>query len=187
MRLQVFGRGVPTNSQAGFTPGCLYHDVTNGFLYWNGGSVTSSLWYQVAPSSSANSNLISNATGSLAVTGALDELTVTLNAAAGQAVTLPAATGTGLNVKFVIGTTITSNTTTITAAGADVYTGTIVHNNISTNAATGWSSTANQIITMNGSTQGGKAGDWIELIDLAAGVWYVTGITSGAGGATPFS
>ena len=37
---------------------------------------------------------------------------ITLNRAAGIAVTLPAATGSGRKIKFVVGTSITSNTTT---------------------------------------------------------------------------
>src|SRR4051812_5449806 len=52
---------------------------------------------------------------------------VDLNRAAGIAVTLPAATGTGDRYYLHIGTAVTSNTTTITCAGSDKFGGYVSH------------------------------------------------------------
>lgn len=46
-RLQVFGTGAPSNSVAGYAPGCIYHRINGSSgtaLYLNEGTVTSSTW-----------------------------------------------------------------------------------------------------------------------------------------------
>lgn len=117
--------------------------------------------------------------------------TLVLNAAAGVAVTLPPALGTGLVLRFVVGTTITSNSTTIKVANTtDVMNGLIVastDNATTTNNV--WSAAAtDDTITLDGSTRGGIIGDRIELIDMKSGFWQVTGWIAGTGTeATPFS
>ena len=116
--------------------------------------------------------------------------TITINAAAGCAVTLPAATGTGSIYRFFIGTTITSNSTTIKVANAtDVMSGRAYV--ISDNAAAvlGYATGAtDDTITLNGTTLGGFAGDLIEIIDAIAGTYLVSVHTKATGTeATPFS
>lgn len=110
---------------------------------------------------------------------------VTLNRAAGIAVTLPAATGTGAEYTLVIGTTITSNTTTITAAGSDKLIGfdTIVKSGTTTPNVYPITATST-ILTLDGITQGGFKGDIIKLIDLAANLWLVTETLQGSGAIT---
>jgi hypothetical protein len=119
----------------------------------------------------------------LAVTAAAGK-TYVLNRAAGQAVTLPAAVGSGSIYTFFIGTTVTSNTTTITAAGTDTYAGMAVGLKGNFEAVAGTS----HIVTLNGSTQGGFAGDYLIFRDLEVGVWSVECVVEQTGTqATPFS
>lgn len=120
---------------------------------------------------------------------------VTLSRAAGIALTLPAATGTGNKYTFEVLTTVTSNTTTITTgvtgASSDAYAGNAIQTG-SAGATTSFPATpgsgGSDVITLNGTTTGGFAGDIIELTDTGAGNWMLrmtTRITGTA--ATPFS
>lgn len=134
-----------------------------------------------------------NATAStLAVTqSAHAGRTVTLNRAAGIAVTLPNATGTGSVFRFVVGTTVTSNTTTIKVArAADAMQGVAYVRSDNSAAVLAYSATAgtDDTVTMDGSTTGGLVGDVIEVIDIAANRWQVLAFTQATGTeATPFS
>ena len=133
---------------------------------------------------------IVNVTAStLAVTEATHEgKIVTLNRAAGIAVTLPAATGSGGVYRFIVGTTVTSNSTTIKVTGNDVMFGiaTVIDD---APAIIGWATAVDtDTITFNGTTTGGYKGDYVELVDFATDCWLVS-ITGRATGteATPFS
>lgn len=115
---------------------------------------------------------------------------VTLNAAAGQAITLPAALGTGSQYRLFVGTTITSNSTTVSVANStDIMAGVaIVANDTDASASIFETAADSDTITLNGTTTGGIKGCMIELIDVASGLWFVR-ITGSATGseATPFS
>lgn len=117
--------------------------------------------------------------------------TVTLNRAAGIAVTLPAATGTGDKYRFLIGTTVTSNATTIKAASAsDAYQGNAFGVSDGSAAVLGWKATAgtSDTVSFDGSTTGGYAGDVVEIEDIASGLWQVVALIAQTGTeATPFS
>lgn len=114
--------------------------------------------------------------------------TVVINAAAGAAITLPAASGTGDEYTLFIGTTITSNTTTVkVASSSDIMQGVI---SVATDIAGVTCPTAadSDTITLNGSTTGGVKGSYIVLRDVAANVWDVGGgLVSTGTEATPFS
>jgi hypothetical protein len=114
---------------------------------------------------------------------------VVLNRAAGIAVTLPAATGSGYSYTFFIGTTISSNSTTIKVANSSDIIGGVATMGSSggTSASVGTASTSDTI-TFNGTTTGGIAGTRIELTDIAANLWNVEvhGVASGVA-LTPFS
>ena len=111
---------------------------------------------------------------------------IPLNRAGGITVTLPAATGSQAVLRFIVGTTFTSNGVIQVANATDVMAGP---------AAVGGSTgsvfstlPASDTITMNGSTTGGLAGSYIELLDVAAGDWIVRAALVGSGSpATPFS
>jgi fructose-specific component phosphotransferase system IIB-like protein len=113
-----------------------------------------------------------------------------LNRAAGIAVTLPAATGSGNRYEFIVQTTVSSNSTTIKVDSADAtMDGVIFGAADGGNTVNGWETAAtSDTITLNGSTTGGLAGDRIVLTDIAANVWAVTGWIAQTGTeATPFS
>lgn len=115
---------------------------------------------------------------------------ITLNRAAGIAVTLPAATGSGETYRFIVGTTITSNSTTIKVPDAShVMWGHAVQLADGGSTLNGWEAdTTTDTITFNGSTTGGLKGDQVTLIDIAANEYHVM-VTGSATGveATPFS
>ena len=116
--------------------------------------------------------------------------TTVISAVAGCAVTLPAATGTGSVYRFVIGSTITSNSTTIKVANAtDVMTGRAFVISDGAAAVLGYATTStSDTITLNGTTLGGLAGDHIEIIDAITGTFAVRVFTAATGTeATPFS
>lgn len=122
----------------------------------------------------------------LAVTSDYNGQVIPLNRAGGITVTLPAATGSQAVYRFIVGTTFTSNGVIRVANATDVMAG---------SAAVGGTTgsmfstlPASDTITMNGSTTGGLAGSYIELIDIAAGDWIVRAALVGSGTpATPFS
>ena len=116
--------------------------------------------------------------------------TVLLDRAAGQALTLPAATGSGNSYKFFVATTITSNSTTIKVADAtDVMAGMAIVANDGGNTASIFETAAtSDTITFDGSTTGGIEGAVVELQDVAANLWSVVIRTAATGTeATPFS
>jgi hypothetical protein len=107
--------------------------------------------------------------------------------ATGATITLPASTSTGATFRFLVTTSVTSNSYKIQVANAtDVMVGSIAVSGTTT-AAFGTSSTSDTI-TMNGTTQGGLLGTYIELTDYASGFWRVSGTSVGSGTVvTPFS
>ena len=114
---------------------------------------------------------------------------ITLNRAAGIAVTLPAATGSGIKFEFVVGTTITSNTTTIKVVGNDIMVGRAILLQDGGDTLVAFETAADSdTITLDGSTTGGIAGMQITLTDIAADTWLVSILGSETGlQATPFS
>jgi hypothetical protein len=113
-----------------------------------------------------------------------------LNAAAGKAITLPAASGSGSRYRFVVGATVTSVGHTIKVANAtDIMIGNaiVLQDGGDTLVAFETASTTDTI-TLDGSTTGGIIGDEIEVIDVASGVFFVKLLLSATGTeATPFS
>ena len=131
-----------------------------------------------------------NVTASATLTRSDADTVLTVNAAAGLTLTLPAAAGTGDSYEIVVGTTVTSNNLVVQVANAsDVMTGLclIAQDAGDTSVAFETASTSDTI-TMNGSTKGGIKGDIIRLKDVAANLWSVNIVASGTGTeATPFS
>ena len=140
---------------------------------------------------SGSDSLVSATAATLAVTAAAHAgRTVLLDRAAGQAVTLPAATGTGNSYKFFVLTTITSNSTTIKVADStDVMAGVaIVANDSDASASIFETASTSDTITFDGSTTGGIKGATVELQDVATNLWSVRVIGAATGSeATPFS
>lgn len=111
----------------------------------------------------------------------------TINSAAGIALVLPAATGTGNTYSFFVGTTVTSIGTTITAGGSDKISGSAYQTG-ATGAATAFYIASGTTVTLNGTTKGGIKGDYITFRDVATALWSVEVLESITGtAATPFS
>lgn len=120
--------------------------------------------------------------------GLHNETVVTVNRAAGSTITLPASVGEGAKYRIFVGTTITSNNLIVQVANAtDIIQGAI---GLTTDIAGSVMPTSDttDTITMNGSTTGGVKGGYVELEDVSAGVWKLSGnlICTGVE-ATPFS
>lgn len=115
--------------------------------------------------------------------------TLVLNSASGAAVTLPAATGSGDKYFLVVGTTVTSNTYTVSCGSGDTFVGNaIVYADGGNTVLADEAAATDNTITFNGTTTGGLAGAFIELIDIADGDWFVHLQTAATGSeATPFS
>jgi hypothetical protein len=134
----------------------------------------------------------------LAITQALhDAKVIKLDTVTGSVCTLPAATGSGMTVKFLVTVLATSNSHKIQVANAqDFMIGTI--QGVSDDPATvkGWIAansgvvaTNSDTITLNRTTTGSVSlGEWITVQDVAANTWAVEGgITQTGAEATPFS
>lgn len=141
----------------------------------------------------ASTRVVACTASTLAVTEALhDGKTVTLDRAAGIAVTLPVASA-GLKFKFVVLTTFTGAATIKSASGADIMIGHAIMGNDSDNSVVNWQAiAANTYDTINmlgtGNSTGGMAGQVIEIEGMAANVWFVKIIGDAAGTeATPFA
>lgn len=120
---------------------------------------------------------------------------VTLNRAAGIAVTLPAATGTGDWYTFIVGTTFTAAAQIAVPNATDYFVGTAILDKAGTvtgaaTANTGTVATESDTASLFGTAnaQGGIKGEIVELCDIATAQWAIR-IMSEAGGtvATPFS
>ena len=116
--------------------------------------------------------------------------TIVLKRAAGVTVTLPDAVGSGNKYTFVLGATVTTNTTVIKVANtSDSMVGRALAPADGGSTVNGWEVTAgDDTITLNGGTQGGYIGDTIELIDVDDNVYVVNAFLNQTGvEATPFS
>jgi hypothetical protein len=116
--------------------------------------------------------------------------TLVTNRAAGVTVTLPAASGSGRNYEFVVGTALSGGSFIVKVANSsDIMQGSAYGDDGDGEPANGWATAADtDTVTMDGSTQGGLIGDRIMLRDYAANKWAVTVfMQQGGTEATPFS
>ena len=107
-------------------------------------------------------------------------------------INLPKTKGSGDVYKFLSTIARTSGSVVINATHdgtSNVFVGRVL-NHGSANVLIGFSSTANDIFTLNNTTQGGAAaGDYLEIVDAAVGTWRVTQcqLYSSGSHASPFS
>lgn len=129
--------------------------------------------------------------GTKTLTAADNNKIVQLDTAAGSTVTLPAATGTGAFFRFYVSALATSNAHIVKCAGSDVFVGIIWGCRVdSSNAVLGFAAASNSnTITLDRSNGSVSKGEWIEVFDVATGVWKVKGMLTSTGSAfaTPFS
>lgn len=154
-----------------------------------GGTAVTATAAEINRAADVSARVVNVTDSTLAVTAAAhDGKVVTLNRAAGIAVTLPAATGSGTKLQFIVGTTFTSSAT-IKVTGDDIMTGLAVIAADTGNTTNSFETAADtDTITFDGSTTGGIKGDSVELVDIAADLWYVRVVGSATGSeVTPFS
>jgi hypothetical protein len=166
---------------------------STGQLKQSGTSISSSA-AEIDRVADLSSKIVNTTAATLALTLAShDSKIVTVNKADGAALTLPASSGTGAKFTVVIGTTISSNSTTIKVANAsDSFVGMAFGVDTDAEGASGytWNADANDdTVTMDGTAKGGVAGDVWTFTDIAANTWLVEGKLTQSGGseATPFS
>jgi hypothetical protein len=129
----------------------------------------------------------------IALTEAQSGRVILVDDAAGLDFTLPAlaAAQVGTHYRFLVTVTITSNNFRVTAASGDLLFGAVWiadFDTANTGAYFAADGTDDLVLTMNGSTTGGKKGTVVEFIATSATQWFVTGTVFGDGSlATPFS
>lgn len=117
---------------------------------------------------------------------------VRLDTAGGSVVTLPAATGSGVEYTFVVTTLATSASHKIQVAnGSDIFVGTMttIDTDSSDAVAIFGTTSTSDTYTLNRSTMGSvRLGETIFVKDVAANRWYIDGIVCVTGvPATGFS
>lgn len=148
-------------------------------------------YFVVDPRNKGVNRNILHTSATLAVDPALHvDRWILLSRAAGIAVTLPPATGSGDRYFFMVYTTFTG-AASIKVTGNDIMKGTAVLFADVGDTVVGFGTAADSdTIDLFGTANstGGIAGEYIELIDVQADTWFVR-LVSDAGGteATPFS
>lgn len=109
--------------------------------------------------------------------------TVTLSRAAGVAVTLPAATGTGNKYKLIYATALTSASSVISPNGSDTLFGGVFINDTGASAAATVdfypTAAGNNTTTLAFSAGAGKKGDTLTFEDFATNCWQISGVITG--------
>ena len=122
-----------------------------------------------------------------------NRLLLLTNAGVAYTFNLPRATGSGDVYEFLSPQARTSGSVIINASAAvpsNIIVGTVWQHSASTDTLVQFSSTVNDIITLNITTTGGAtAGDHLVLVDGAPDTWYVVDamFTTSGNPATPFS
>lgn len=133
---------------------------------------------------------IKTVTAAETLTDADDGKTIVFDIASGATITLPAANGTGWKCRFFVKTTVTSNSDKIQVANStDVMAGNaIVGQDAGDTVVLFETASTSDTITLNGTTTGGIKGDYIDVEDVASGLYAVRLVLSATGTeATPFS
>lgn len=167
-----------------------YADVESGGELRLAGTALTATAAEINRAADVSGRIVTVTAATLAVTEVdHDGKTLVLDRAAGITATLPAATGSGTRLRFLVKTALSGASHVIQVTGNDVMQGT-AHlaqdgGDTSVMFETGADS---DTITLNGSTTGGVPGAVVELEDIAADLWQVR-VTSAATGseATPFS
>ena len=132
----------------------------------------------------------------IALTTAQSGRVILLDDAAGLDFTLPAiaTADIGTHFKFITTVSITSNNYRMTAATGDLLTGGLLLVDFDAAVTAPQAiflepdGTSHLVVTMNGTTTGGKIGSVIEFIATSATSWFVHGTVAGDGTmVTPFS
>ena len=156
----------------------------------------------VAITSSTTLNPVDHAGRIIAVGGSL-AAAVTLTLPAINVTANPTTSGPGQDPSTAnnegvvytvwVPTTISTSSLKIgtTSGSSDIYIGSLLSvDSDSSGAVVGFSAngSSNDFINLNGTTTGGVAGTWIQIVAIAANKYMVTGVVVGSGSvATPFA
>ena len=162
---------------------------SDGHLY-QGGTELIATAAEINRATDVSARVVTVATTPLAITElAHDGKVVVLTKTDGQAITLPAATGSGTTLRFIIGAKVASVGTTINTSALDQILYGVAIQSLDggdTSAIYEAAATANGI-AFDGSTTGGLKGDSVELIDIGTKAWWVRIVSAATGSeATPF-
>jgi len=190
--MHQWGTTVPANATAGYGTGCLFFKSNGGAgtsLYVNEGTSTSCLFNSVS-SQGGIAPLAGGSTQTL--TTASYGKTINLDTATGSVITLPAATGSGGVVRFVVSVLATSNSHIVKVGNvSDAMQGIITSLDDSGANVVGFAAVAgtDDTITLNRSTTGSVTiGEQFEVRDFAVNRFQITGTVSNTGTpATMFS
>jgi hypothetical protein len=173
--------------------------VVTGALTVNGVTLSSTMLdnvqYQTASYTEVNSmcdmsgRLYEITATPTALSSADDSEVIVLNRAAGLALTLPAATGSGVRFDIVVGATFTG-ACTIKVTGDDIMVGYALLGLDGGDTCSFFATAADTdtITFAADNTTGGIAGARVKLTDIAADTWAVEVISDASGSeATPFS
>jgi|TARA_R110000765_G_scaffold305722_3_gene399610 hypothetical protein len=175
--------------------------VENGMTVTSGGLTVTAGGLTVTAGATTLGGSLTRDLVTLTATGAITQAThagciLLMGEVGGDAAatfTLPAATGTGAEYKFIVSVVNTSNYV-IQVTGDDTIDGSVVVTNDTAAGGTAslisWPTVAaTDTITLNGTTQGGvQIGDYVLLTDIATDQYTVSGLLNASGTeATPFS
>jgi hypothetical protein len=97
----------------------------------------------------------------------------------------------GVTYTIWVPTTIATSSLkiTVTSGSSDVFVGSLMSVDTDTSGAmVGFTSSSNTFINLNGTTTGGVAGSWIQIVAIASDKYMVTGVILGSSTvATPFA
>jgi len=96
----------------------------------------------------------------------------------------------GVTYTIWVPTTISTSSLKIGTNGTDKFVGSLLSvDTDSSGAVVGFTAAStNDFINLNGTTTGGVAGTWIQIVAIAANKYLVTGVVNGSGTvATPFA
>lgn len=96
----------------------------------------------------------------------------------------------GVTYTIWVPTTISTSSLKIGTNGTDKFVGSLLSvDTDSSGAVVGFTAGAsNDFINLNGTTTGGVAGTWVQIVAIAANKYMVTGVVNGSGSvATPFA
>lgn len=153
-----------------------------------GGTAVSASAAELNAVADMSGKVVAQAAGDFALTAETHGNRVTYVSDADVTITLPAATGTGYKYTVILGLAWTGGTIQA-ASAADSFYGGINGVDDDSDAAYAWKAETNDdTITGNGTSTGGKLGDCYEFLDVASGLFYVSGFITQSGGseATPF-
>ena len=164
-----------------------------GGIYQQGPAAVVEITTSTTLSPEAHGGRIISVGGSLAaaLTLTLPAINVSTNSiTSGPGQDPSTANNEGVVYTIWVPTTIATSSLKIGTNGTDKYVGTLISVDTDTSdAVVGFTAAAaNDFINLNGSTTGGVAGSWVQIVAIAANKYMVTGTVLGTGTvATPFA